>query len=287
MELNDFASLIQLAAVFNGAFILSKEFSGKDFISIIKTDLLNIDEEICSTFNQLLASRNEIKKSLKELTPIRDDQGGSTNDRIEGAKIEVNDEIESIEKAQSDFTNDVNNHLTVNRFGKLCLTNFLFCIVTLFFSGCCNYRESIYLAGFCFYVFLIFLSEVIYTRWDFNQDKKHVLSSKHVIYINIGILLVSILVAYIGKRYFWFDVVDNKVLSYFMVVSGVVLPFLNFIVYYFYIGRQNIKIKNLLLEEEGKIRKRTKMNDWREIITFHVQRDNMFISSKPKETGIK
>lgn len=282
MVFNDFASLIQLAAVFNGAFVLSKEFSGKDFISIIKTDLLNINDKVCVTFSKLSTEYNSVKDSLKELKPIRDNAGSSTNDKIEGAKIEVNDKIEEINREQKEFGDVVDNYLTVKRFGKLCLANFFFCIVTLFFSGCCNYQKPVYLLGFSFYVFLVLVFEIVYAILDFKQNKKYLLTSKGIIYIHMMFLVLASILGSILVNYFNVCCGNANSLSTFVVI-GVLLPFLNFIAYYFYIGRQNKKINKLLIDKEQERKNDPKLKEWREIITFHIQSDKMFIASKPND----
>lgn len=129
MGLNDFLSLIQLAAGLNAAYIVVEISQG--YTHALLNKIFNIKQEIKSKFGPIEATIKINQETLKHIAPS-DVNGKNTNIKIEKVKREYEILIDKIDNAKREIENKANLICEFRCFSGLSLMMFLYCCTLLF-----------------------------------------------------------------------------------------------------------------------------------------------------------
>ena len=146
MGLNDFLSLIQLAAGLNAAYIVVGISQG--YTHALLNKIFNIKQQIQSKFEPIKATIKINQETLRHTAPSVVD-GKNTNVKIEKVKREYERLADKIDNAEQEIGNNANLICEFRCFSGLSLMMFLYCCTLLFVAPFCS---GWFLLPFTFFV---------------------------------------------------------------------------------------------------------------------------------------
>lgn len=219
MNLNDFLSLIQLAAGLNAAYIVVGISQG--YTHILLNKIFNIKQQIEAKFEPIKSTIRINQETLDHITPS-EVNGVSTYNKIEKVKRDYEIINKKISKAEENIENKANCDCEFRCFSGLSLMMFLYCCTLLFIAPFCS---EWFLLPF---TVLVLLHSVV--GW-FAENAKSVCSLMWVI-CEFVISLVLSIVAYCAFKVWlnWNTLPDFWGNS--LIIVSALLPMVNFVIFF-------------------------------------------------------
>ncbi len=241
--LSNYSSLLEIAAAVNIAFV-AVEYS-KSYTQTLSEkvfDFPNIINRAFQPCNKVIFQ----KDTLNEMQPIILGEK-TTFVQIQQSLIDIEkleEEIESKRKKMNEKMLLVCNYA---HFPSLSLWNFLFSIVLLFVSGY-EYVDSDFSIIFVLLISLFtFLFQLF--GWIVNDENKqstpYCLSNSILVFI--GVILFSIIIAFFTKSYA--TILNETFLIGNWIYFITLLPFINFVVFFYFVRRKIKKLKKWIVTE--------------------------------------
>lgn len=219
MNLNDFLSLIQLAAGLNAAYIVVGISQG--YTHILLNKIFNIKQQIDAKFEPIKSTIRINQETLEHTTPS-EVNGVSTYNKIEKVKRDYEIINKKIDDAEKDIKDKANCDCEFRCFSGLSLMMFLYCCALLFIAPFCS---EWFLLPF---TVLVLLHSVI--GW-FAENAKLVCSLMWVICEFVISLVLSAVVCSVGKFWLKCDALPSLGGDLLIIVSAL-LPMVNFVIFF-------------------------------------------------------
>lgn len=219
MSLNDFLSLIQLAAGLNAAYIVVGISQG--YTHALLNKIFNIKQQIQLKFEPIKATININQETLRHTEPSVVD-GKNTNIKIEKVKREYERLADKIDNAEQEIENKANLICEFRCFSGLSLMMFLYCCTLLFVAPFCS---GWFLLPFTFLALAHSVS-----GW-FWETSKCVCSLMWVIWEYLIALVLAVIVCCIMCNIQnWDDV--QAVWKNLLITASALLPMVNFVIFF-------------------------------------------------------
>lgn len=219
MDLNDFLSLIQLAAGLNAAYIVVGISQG--YTHVLLNKIFNIKQQIDAKFEPIKSTIRINQETLEHTTPS-EVNGVSTYNKIEKVKRDYEIINKKIDDAEKDIKNKANCDCEFRCFSGLSLMMFLYCCALLFIAPFCS---EWFLLPF---TVLVLLHSVI--GW-FAENAKLVCSLMWVIGEFVISLVLSGGVYAVAKFGLDLDALPSFWGNLLIIVSAL-LPMVNFVIFF-------------------------------------------------------
>lgn len=269
MDLSNLTPLIELAAGLNIAFVAVEVAKG--YTSILLNKVFNFNDVITEDFGELEDSINFNLKSLDLIEPT-DINTGSTNKVIEETK-------RNYEKAQKEVITErqrlldwAESNCEFKCFSGLSLMMFLYCCFLLFLSAW-SYSYAIGIS--CFLT-------AIYCIWSYISNKGfQCCNLKWAIAFFVIITAISFPFIWVGQSWIKCFLVCLKP---YIVIASVLLPFINFIVFYFMIMYKVRKMKTIVHKSKESFEK--KIQPINEKFDQLQSLDKLKVGLQPNDIGV-
>lgn len=244
MEVNNFSSLLELAATLNIA-LVAVEYA-RTYTHILAKNVFKFDIEIESAFKKYEDIFSE-KDRLSSFQPIHVGEG-STNNMIEEAKRGLELFEEEFNTKKDGLNSYVKEECNSRSLSSLSLYLFLFCVLVLFLGGIISINMIV---KSIITLFTIFSFIYLMFGWFSGEKQKNYIkwfsfsSIRHSLAIFGVILLLSLIICCIC--YFYFNYVTSYYTDYLWdcsILVTVILPFSNFLVFFF---KTKSKVKSIKL----------------------------------------
>ena len=229
MNLANFTPLIELAATLNIAFVAVEVAKG--YTNILLNKVFNFKEIIDNDFS---AIEDNIKFNTNSLAHIEPTTigSGNTNNFIEKTKRQYENVLKEVTDKKEELLNWANNNCEFKCFSGLSLMMFLYCIFLLFLSAF-KYSYSIGVSATLM---------VIYCCFSYIKNDSNICCNlKWVVCIFILNCAISLSVIHIDA--IWSPPILSNLEQSILTLSALI-PFLNFIAFYFLIMRKVKTMKN-------------------------------------------
>lgn len=219
MDLNDFLSLIQLAAGLNAAYIVVGIYQG--YTNVLLNKIFNLEQQIQSIFDNI---KEEIKCNHETLnnTEPSDVNGKNTIVQIEKVKRRYEILLEKIKETEREIENYANIRCEFRCFSGLSLMMFLYCCTLLFVAPFCS---GWFLLPF---TLLVLIHSVF--GW-FAENSKLVCSLMWVICEFVMSLVLSAGMYFAVKCWLNWDALPSLWGNLLIIVSAL-LPMVNFVIFF-------------------------------------------------------
>ena len=229
MNLSNLTPLIELSAGLNIAFVAVEVAKG--YTSILLNKVFNFNDVIKDDFGEL---ENSVKLNLNSLDHIEptDIDAGNTNQVIEDTKRKYEKVLNEVTDEKQRLLNWAQSNCEFKCFSGLSLMMFLYCCFLLFLSA----WEYSYAIG----ISCIFTLIYCILSYKFNKGFQ-CCNLKWSISFFVIITIISFPFIWIGKN--WHCCLLDCLQPY-IVIAAVLLPFINFIIFYFMIMYKVRKMKD-------------------------------------------
>lgn len=253
MMINDFSSLLQLAATLNIA-LVAVEYA-RIFTNTVIENIFKFRTYVEISFKQCYKFLID-KEIIQNITPVVI-EGKSTWKRIEGLKRENELLRKNIEDTQKEYEKKVISTCKSKSLSSLSLWFFFYCVIFLFLGGVENVASiNIHYLGF--YLSLMSLLFLI-LAWTIGESKRpfkwfDTLRLKHCIVYFITAIIISLIISYFYKPIF--------IESYWNIILPIstIIPFVNFFGFLMITYKKFKKVKNEISEKTGEIYKKCKQH---------------------------
>lgn len=219
MDLNDFLSLIQLAAGLNAAYIVVGISQG--YTNILLNKIFNIRQQIQTRFNNIKEAIKLNQETLKSTEPS-DVNGKNTIVQIEKVKRRYEILTEKIKVAEQEIENNANIKCEFRCFSGLSLMMFLYCCTLLFVAPFC-------LGWFLLpFTLLVLIHSIVGWFWE---KSKYVCNLMLVIWEYLIVLALSAVGCSLISKYINWEDVPN-VWSNMLIITSALLPMVNFVIFF-------------------------------------------------------
>lgn len=226
MVLQDFSSLIQLAAGLNIAFV-AVEVS-KSYTSILSERIFNVQEILMERFGELKKMISLNMVSIESLKPTVID-GVGTNSSIESAKRDCEKLLERMNGEEDSIYGKINERCIFKSFSGLSLMMFLFCCTVLFMIPFQNH--------ICNFIFTLLVSVYVAVGW-MCDDARIYNRLLLVIVTYMALLAASVILSLLMDAYCHCRPETLESINIFMIPM---LPYAGFVAFFFKL-RSKIKV---------------------------------------------
>lgn len=237
MHINDFNSLIQLAATLSIAFVVVEY--AKSYTGIIARNIFKFQDKLQKAIDKCLSHIDkDTINGLKEA--ILD--GRSIKGEIERVKRESEKLSRELENSKKELDKTIMKKCESQSFSFISLYLFFFSLAALFIAGI---KESDYIYKLWF-IFSVISGVFIIFSWCFGEKTKgnYTLiynSLKKCVYFFVCILAFSCIVAFLP--WLWF--IDVAKYSWSVVIIfTTLLPYMNFVIFAFMIKKKSTHINH-------------------------------------------
>lgn len=255
MSLSDFSSLFELAAGLNIAFV-AVEIS-KGYTYILYEKVFRFGDRIHKAIEEIRKPAMVNQTSLNCMEPI--DLGGkSTLVKIEEAKRDYEAFIRDGGEAENRMKASAEKLCDMKSFSVLSLCMFLYCCVLLFVSG---FQDSGCLK-FGFDVFTVFIFIYMIFGWWCGEkyDWSIYIQLRKVLWVHLVCVILSAVVTFLVYLNYRQILIGDNIQNIFIMLASLI-PFLNFIVFYFIIKNKMSEMRGRVDETLSALKKRGEILD--------------------------
>lgn len=236
MDLANLTPLIELAAGLNIAFVAVEVAKG--YTSILLNKVFNFNDVIEDDFSKLESSITFNQKSLELIEPTDIPNIGNTNTTIEETKRNYEKSLKEVTKEKKRLLDWAQSNCEFKCFSGLSLMMFLYCCFLLFLSAW----------GYTYAIGISCFLTAIYCVWSYISNKGfQCCNLKWSIGFFVIITAIAFPFIWVGKN--WTCSFLDSIQPYIVIVA-VLLPFINFIVFYFMIMYKVRKMKDEVHESK-------------------------------------
>lgn len=254
MEINDFSTLIQLAATLNIAFV-AVEYA-KAYTHTLSEKVFKFQDFIKESFKKcydLLVDR----ETLAHMEPVNID-GKSTVNKIEKAKRDYELVTKELDTEKDKLSVEVKVMCESKSLSSMSLWFFFYCTVALFLSGLekyCTYSIKVFWSS-------LFILTIVFTLigWICGEREKQIKYAdftllRHCVVYFAGASLLSltilIVLLFFHSPLLLSDLVWNSIL-----IVSVILPYINFVIYFIKTKQKAKAIKRKITTSASDIAKK-------------------------------
>lgn len=264
MGINDFSSLLQLAAGLNAAYI-AVDYSTKGYTQILSNKLFEFPRAIDRSFETCEKILCE-KETLNNLNPLEVSSGKSTSVKIEEYKRKFEILEKKINEEKVALKTQIEIECEAKHFSFLSLCMFLFCTTSLFLGGLEKDFKNLAQLFFCILGFLLLIFIVV--GWTRKADKiravKFLNYSKlgHAIFVFVFSFFLSFIFILIinenlviVKEYLLLFKFNIFYLRIYSIIAFTLFPFINFVVFLLIVRKKGISINKTIADKARLIEK--------------------------------
>lgn len=268
MDLSNLTPLIELAATLNIAFVAVEVAKG--YTSILLNKVFNFNDVIKGDFEEL---ENGVRLNLNSLDHIEptDINTGSTNQVIEDTKRKYEKVLTEVTDEKQRLLDWAQSNCEFKCFSGLSLMLFLYCCFLLFLSAW-TYNYAIGISSILTLVYCVL-------SYIFNKGFQ-CCNLKWSIGFFVIITAIAFPFIWIGKN--WHCCLLDCIQPY-IVLAAVLLPFINFVVFYFMIMHKVRKMKDTVHQSKNSFEK--KINPINEKFDLLQSLDKLKVGLEPNGIG--
>lgn len=262
MGINDFSSLLQLAAGLNAAYI-AVDYSTRGYTQILSNKLFEFPRAIDRSFQKCEKILCE-KETLNNLNPLEIVTGKSTSVNIEEYKRNFEILEKKINEEKVKLKSQIEIECEAKHFSFLSLCMFLFCTTSLFLGGLEKDFKNLAQLFFC--MLGSFLLIFIFVGWTRSAEKIKAVNTvnysklSHAIFVFLFSFILSLVLIFFINEFLydvkrWLLLLGLNVfyLRISFLIFFTLFPFVNFVVFLLIVRKKGVLIHKTIVEKAGQI----------------------------------